>query len=85
MRNIAFLLLIIFASCSSAQDKTEFSEKALAEIMLDVSGEEISFSEIIEQYKGKKVVIDVWASWCGDCIGGMPMVKELQEIYVDAV
>jgi thiol-disulfide isomerase/thioredoxin len=80
MRNFAFLFLFITSvACSKAQDKTQFSEKALAEVMISLEGEELPFSKIINQYKGKKVVIDVWASWCGDCVGGMPKVKELQD------
>lgn len=85
MKNLVLLLFITLASCSQAQDKTQFSEKALADVMIDLKGTEVTFSEIINQYKGKKVVIDVWASWCGDCIGGMPKVKELQEDYPETV
>ena len=82
---LVLLLFITVTSCSTAQDKTQFSEKALADVMLDSKGEEITFHEIINQYKGKKVVIDIWASWCSDCIEGMPKVKELQAEYKDAV
>jgi len=85
MKNLILLLFISLAACTNAQDKTQFSEKALADTMLDMQGSQISFSEIIEQYKGKKIVIDVWASWCGDCIGGMPKVKQLQNEYTEAV
>lgn len=85
MKKIVLLFLLALASCSNAQDKTQFSDKAMAEVMLDLNGNEITFSEIINQYQGKKVVIDIWASWCGDCIGGMPKVKEIQNTYSDAV
>ena len=85
IKSLVLLLFITVASCSTAQDKTQFSEKALADVMLDSKGEEITFHEIINQYKGKKVVIDIWASWCSDCIEGMPKVKELQIEYPDAV
>lgn len=85
MRSLVFLFLIVFTSCSMAQDKTSFSKKALSEVMIDRKGNKISFFEILEKYKGKIIVIDVWASWCGDCVGGMPKVKELQTEYDDAV
>lgn len=74
-------MLVVFSACSNAQDKTKFSEKALAETMVSVDGDLLSFSKIINQYKGKKVVIDVWASWCPDCVKGMPDVKKLQKKY----
>ncbi|GAB3923239.1 TlpA family protein disulfide reductase [Mucilaginibacter myungsuensis] len=35
------------------------------------------FNNIITKYKGKAVYIDLWATWCGPCIGEMPGSKEL--------
>ena len=72
---IIFLLFITFAQ---AQQKT-FSEAALSDVFLSENGKEVSFSEILQQYKGKTVFIDVWASWCKDCIAGMPKVQKLRE------
>lgn len=31
--------------------------------------------------KGKVVVVDFWATWCGPCISSFPKVRELQEHY----
>jgi thiol-disulfide isomerase/thioredoxin len=30
---------------------------------------------------GRVYVIDLWATWCGPCIGGMPHLSDLQERY----
>lgn len=79
MKKIAFLI-IAFAtfSCTQAQ-KTEFSAKALSETLLTTTGKQISFQNIIKNHKGQTTVIEVWASWCGDCVKAMPKMKELQE------
>jgi thiol-disulfide isomerase/thioredoxin len=78
MKNLA-LLFIAFAtfSCTQAQ-KTEFSKKALSETLLATDGSQIKFEEILKNQKGKTTVIEVWASWCGDCVKAMPKLKELQ-------
>ncbi|WP_268847075.1 TlpA family protein disulfide reductase [Flavobacterium aestivum] len=79
MKKIAFLI-IAFAtfSCTQAQ-KTEFSKQALSETLLTTAGKQISFQNIIKNHKGQTTVIEIWASWCGDCVKAMPKIKELQE------
>jgi thiol-disulfide isomerase/thioredoxin len=37
----------------------------------------------IKKLKGKVVVIDFWATWCGPCVGEMPKMKELYAKYRD--
>lgn len=73
---ILFIALITF-SCSNAQ-KSAFSKEALAETLLAADGNQIAFQDIIKKHEGKTVVIEVWASWCGDCVKAMPKLKELQ-------
>jgi thiol-disulfide isomerase/thioredoxin len=43
----------------------------------DSTGRMISMSD----FKGKVVLIDVWATWCGPCKGQIPFLKEIEEDY----
>ncbi len=74
----SFIVLLLFISFAQAQNKT-FTEAALNEKFLSEDNAEINFSEILQQYKGKTIFIDIWASWCKDCIVGMPKVQKLRE------
>lgn len=74
---LALLITLAFVSCTNAQ-KTTFSKEALNETLLATDGSQVAFKNILKKHKGRTLVIEVWASWCGDCVKAMPKVKELQ-------
>lgn len=78
LKFVALILLLTVFNCES-QNPTKFSEEALNDTFVSLDDESLSFKEILANYEGKTILIDVWASWCKDCIAGMPKMKELQE------
>lgn len=79
MKKIVLSLIVILSgiSCSKAQ-KTEFSAESLTTNLKSLENTDVAFKEILKKHSGKTVVIEVWASWCGDCLKAMPKLKELQ-------
>lgn len=74
---LCLLLTITTLSCSNAQKK-EFSKESLSQKLITIENNEISFDKILKKHLGKVTVIEIWASWCGDCVKAMPKVKDMQ-------
>lgn len=83
MKKLLLLPLVLFSMASCNEPKKGFGEQALNSAMTSTDGETIAFKDILAQYKGKPVVIEVWASWCSDCAKGMPKLHALQEQFPD--
>jgi len=39
----------------------------------------------LSDYKGKKVILNFWATWCGYCVDEMPALQKITENYSDVV
>lgn len=81
---LATACLVSLFGCAQ-KEATTFNKEGLENVMVSTTNQPLSFAEILKKYQGKTIVIDVWASWCPDCIKGMAKVKSLQEQYPDAV
>ena len=79
---VSFIIVFATISCSQAQ-KTEFAPETLNSLLIATDKSETTFEKVLEANKGKIVVLDIWASWCSDCIKGFPKYKELQAQFPD--
>ncbi len=49
--------------------------------LVDLSGNQVDFND----FKGKKIVVNFWATWCPPCIAEMPSMQALYADYQDKV
>lgn len=74
-KTVALFFVFIMVSCSQ---KSTFSKEALSEKLITTNNNQITFENILKKYKGKNLLIKIWASWCIDCLRAMPRLHELQ-------
>ena len=68
-----FLLILLAISCTPKKKEVKIEKnKSLFEKGL-----------VVATIKGKKIVINYWATWCGPCIKEMPSIKRAEEILED--
>ena len=62
------------------KDKIEselVTQRAPSFTLTDTDGKEVSLSD----YKGKIVILDFWATWCGPCKASFPAMKKARNKY----
>ncbi len=84
---LAIAMAVGFASCGDSQNGSAEGEYAPAEVgeeMRDFTAETLSGESFtLSEQKGKVILLNFWATWCGPCVGEMPAFPELIEKYGD--
>ena len=59
--------------------KVDIGQRAPDFTLRDVQSRKVSLSD----FRGKYVLVEFWASWCGDCRREMPIIKTIHAKYKD--
>jgi len=70
-------VLVPATPARAAEDVAAVGRKAPAWKLKDLDGKEVGS----EQFKGKVLVVDFWATWCVPCIGEIPGYIDLEKKY----
>ena len=81
MRGILFTILLGWMACnepaSDKDTKPENDQKKITTVKLaDLNGRPIN----LDQFKGRTIFLNFWATWCKPCIREMPSIDSAQQL-----
>jgi len=79
---LVLLPSIVKAEVFSATD-SPMAPKADVSLPLVQAAKLTDKSMSLESYRGKTLLLDFWASWCGPCRASFPWMNEMQSKYQD--
>src|SRR5438445_7976152 len=68
MRTLAVVLILLSASAANAASKADLNAKSL-------DGQKVHLKDL----RGKLVVLNFWATWCGSCKEELPMLVKIAQ------
>lgn len=84
MKNLLMLACLIsftFLGCNDSIKKHKTEEIGNESVLSKIRLSDLSNSAIeLDQYKGKTIFINFWATWCKPCLAEMPSIQKAMEI-----
>jgi thiol-disulfide isomerase/thioredoxin len=76
---LLLLLSLVLIGCAIPTGGLEVGRKAPSFSLMDLNGHQVT----LDQFKGRVVMLDFWATWCGPCRQSMPALENLQKEFHD--
>jgi thiol-disulfide isomerase/thioredoxin len=74
------LFLIVLSSChfdiKESKNVSDLESIQLKTLFVDLNNNHVD----LIQYRGKRIILNYWATWCGPCIKEMPGLKRAEEL-----
>ena len=72
------MTFVLFSSTLFSAQQPQSPQKATPSLKLH---DLIGVSHTLEDYRGKPVLLNFWATWCVPCAAEMPLLNEMQKQY----
>ena len=81
----AAALCLLAVSCGSSEN-VDYTAAEEGGEMRDFTGETVTGDKFtLSDQKGKVIMLNFWATWCGPCVGELPAFPKLIEKYGDSL
>lgn len=85
MYKLAVIIFIGLISCNETGNEKDKDEQVVTTIIASET-DKIKLTDLdskaidLNQYKGKTIFINFWATWCKPCLKEMPSIQQAQEL-----
>ncbi len=96
MNRLFLIFIVLFFSCKNGEkDNVTKTNDTIVEKQDTIKSDKVELGKApnfkledidgnfktLESYKGKLILLDIWATWCGPCLANVPYIKELEQMY----